>query len=432
MVSHEIRNPLNAMLQCAEEASQLLASLPNSDEILEVVETIQYCGRHQKHIVDDVLTISKLDSNLLTLSPEEVMPVSILDRVEKIFTSDFRSGGIEVTHEARGDCDTHYLMDASRVLQIMINLVGNACKFLKDRPIRKLILSVHTSSEVPHLTTMEYVPSAWQRQESSVQTDWGSRDPIYVHYSVTDTGPGLTAEEMSSLFARFKQASPRTHAQYGGSGLGLFISRQLAEMHGGRIGISSNLEKGSTFAFYVKAYKIVSRNSTNSTPVRDVHTDPMATINSLEPRFIRRHSTKPSDIQILVVEDNLVNQKVLQRQLARIGFHVLTANHGEEALSVVKQSYSWHENTNKQAHWVSIILCDLEMPVMDGLTCAAHIRQWQREGKLDRHIPMIAVTGNAREERQTVAMDTGFDQVVTKPYSVPDLVPLIKQLVAEP
>lgn len=188
--------------------------------------------------------------------------------------------------------------------------------------------------------------------------------------SQQDTGRGLDEKEKKLLFQRFSQASPRTHVQYGGSGLGLFISRELTELQGGEIGVSSERGVGSTFAFYVKARRV--NNISHDTPIA-------TTINSLRrnssnasvtlesrrnssgkaehrtsTRGSRRtsaHVTPPptkavslldhTKLKLLIVEDNLVNQRVLQRQLTHLGFQTEVANHGGEALDFLKTTKFW-------------------------------------------------------------------------------------------
>lgn len=451
MVSHEMRNPLNAIIQCAEEASQLIEghttkeckpmSVQEAAASLDAVNTILYCGHHQKQIIDDVLTISKLDSNLLTLCPTETRPAAIAQQALQIYNSSTRASDIDVsvTQDQNGMRET-VMLDAGRILQILINLVGNAIKFLKNRPTRKLNVVVKTTRERPAPAEVTFVPSGSRRRDFSNPPGWEERRTCFVYYSIIDTGPGLSQEETNDLFGRFKQASPRTHAQYGGSGLGLFISRELAELHGGEIGLSSVPGKGSTFAFYVQGYV-----PTQSGGVPAVIPDVKAVIESnlsslaasVQPsiertdpvNFSDNEQTKPNT-SVLVVEDNQINQNVLVRQLKRAGFGTFTADNGEEALARIRES-TWYtaersDNDAKQTA-LSMVLCDLEMPVMDGLTCVKKVREMQRAGLLE-HVPMVAVTGNARSEQVQNARDAGFDDVVCKPYSIAKLVPLIKEM----
>lgn len=461
MVSHEMRNPLNAMLQCAEETSQLIEKLRDRikidtetstifNDLEDMINTLLYCGAHQKQLIDDVLTLSKLDSKLLTIYPAKVYPKILLDQAIKVFSSEIRASEIQVftslNDSVRGseEVETPAIMvDSNRIMQILINLISNAVKFTREREKRELHINVHISQERQSIGALNYVSSGHQRADPTMKVEWGNGEPIYLYYSVRDTGPGLTEQEMTSLFTRFKQASPRTHVTYGGSGLGLFISRELTELHGGEIGMTSGVDVGSTFGFYVKGRRHLPRreslrSSSSPRPVPQQDRE-IYTVGRTKPGTIPVsvfHSPPqpdpPPPLHVLVVEDNDINRRVLKRQLEKLGYQVTTAIHGAEALAVVKTSTWWRGDRTKEDTQLleaydarprlSVILCDLEMPVMDGITCVRQIRQWQQEGLLHDNVPVIAVTGNARAETTLLATQSDFDHVVSKPYSFKTLV----------
>ncbi len=139
---------------------------------------------------------------------------------------------------------------------------------------------------------------------------------------------------------------------------------------------------------------------------------------------------KNTKLSILVVEDNLVNQKVLCKQLRNYGYAVYAANHGGEALTFLEETKYWKAN-EKDGKDLSVILMDTEMPVMDGLTCVRKIRKLQREGIIIRHIPIISVTANARNEQIDIARSSGMDDVVSKPFRVAELLPKMQVLVQQ-
>lgn len=452
MVSHEMRNPLSAIIQCAEEASQIIEphafekskpmTVDEATTSLDAVNTILYCGYHQKQIIDDVLTVSKLDSNLLTLAPTETKPLSIAQQALQIYTPETRASKIQVSVNTRQDTPYHSVMiDSGRVLQILINLVGNAVKFMKGRAKRVLGINISVSTERPSTEEVGYVASTQRR--SGLANPAPGQQTVFVYYSIDDTGPGLTKHETETLFGRFRQASPRTHAQYGGSGLGLFISRELAELHGGEIGLKSEPGVGSTFAFYVQGYLPLQATSPASPrPLSSlspkIHPATLsAASQSRDPTIDPTdRTTTPDDnsaLTVLIVEDNVINQNVLNRQLKRAGFKTTTADHGQEALARLRDSNLRKDrsDTPSDVPSVSVVLCDLEMPVMDGMTCVKRVREMEGQGLL-AHVPMVAVTGNARYEQVQAARDAGFDDVVCKPYSIAKLVPLIKVLAERP
>jgi CheY-like chemotaxis protein len=246
----------------------------------------------------------------------------------------------------------------------------------------------------------------------------------------------LTPEEKKKLFNRFAQASPRTHVQYGGSGLGLFISRQLTELQGGEIGVASESGVGSTFAFYVKARRAGSDQNreamrirldsdvqSNARPATTMTTDiksapePALPILKHNPSSDHKPESDPARWHVLIVEDNLVNQRILAQQLRKLGSTVHVANHGSEALDLIRETvhYKGREADGKQ---LSVVLMDLEMPVMDGLTCVRKIREMEASGLIKGHLPIIAVTANARSEQVLMAKETGMDDVMPKPFRI--------------
>jgi CheY-like chemotaxis protein len=312
--------------------------------------------------------------------------------------------------------------------------------------------------------------------------DWKRGSTLYLQFSVADTGRGLSDEEKSNLFARFSQASPRTHIHYGGSGLGLFISRRLTELQGGSIGLASTLNQGSTFSFYIKVRRTrvpnVRRSSLPTTFPEDIrhrqngedHVDgkphtgrpnavprresaahptvPPEAIGPPSPPFEQLERTKSNiseTLHVLVVEDNLVNQKVLAKQLRNLGCVVNVANHGGEALEFLKKTTHWSQDA-EHIHVptteppvslpdlplpldLHLVLMDWEMPIMNGLTATTRIRELEREGMLSARVPVIGITANVRQQQIQTALEAGMDDVVGKPFRVKELVERMKGVV---
>ncbi|KAF1348960.1 CheY-like superfamily [Delphinella strobiligena] len=386
------------------------------------------CAQHQKTIVDDILTLSKLDASLVVLAPDICQVPPILQKALKIFDSQLKSAHIESSiqiHNSFLNLGVDYVMlDSGRVLQIIINLLGNAVKFVSHSPIRRIVLALAASKTAPkgeQSGTAFLVPRKRSRTASNASLDLPLRDDdqeIFIQFSVEDTGPGMTEDEISNLFHRFAQASPKTYNKYGGSGLGLYISRQLTELHGGQIGLRSNPGLGSTFSFYIKAKR--------AAPPRSETEQDSANILALMNRVHLNEEKSTKELHILLVEDNKINQRVVAQQLKRAGCpQVHTADHGVEALSFLVTQKSSSGNSTPP----SLILLDVEMPVMDGLTAARRIREMEKTGELTQHIPIIAITANARKEQITAALEAGMDEVVTKPFRIADLVPRIEAMV---
>ncbi|KAM0284260.1 hypothetical protein ACHAQH_002050 [Verticillium albo-atrum] len=470
ITSHEMRNPLSAILQCADEIANTTARYRDHPDIqpvqalldvcTEAANTINLCASHQHRIVDDILTLSKLDSQLLLVTPVDTHPVNIVENVLKMFEAEVQAHDIELqfsTLPAYTDYGIEWVrLDPSRLRQVLINLMTNAIKFTQNRKERRISLTLTASRDLAEVKeTSLYFPTRRDdlRNLTSSDKDWGDGDEMNLHFSVQDTGPGLREEEKKILFQRFSQASPRTHVQYGGSGLGLFISRMLTELQGGQIGVVSKEGLGSTFSFFVKCRKTATPMEESSVPANRAARPGRGSTPTTPPpptKMIRRPSHRPptdassspgpvpaagptpskTGHDVLIVEDNIVNQKVLQRQLKNCGNVTHVANHGGEALDALKKCRFWTGQEGAGYH-LSVILMDLEMPVMDGMTCARRIRELERDGVLINHIPIIAVTAYARPEQIEDAKAAGIDDVISKPFRIPDLTAKMNELVSK-
>lgn len=441
ITSHEMRNPLSAILQCADQIANNISAFTShkdKDELenllegcLDAANTINLCASHQKRIVDDILTLSKLDSNLLAVAPANVQPVKVVQSTLKMFEPELVAHDIEFEFNVDDSFEQHGILwaklDPSRLNQVLINLMTNAIKFTQGRERRNIIVNIGASKDLSEVTKtgVLYFDRIHNQRAPSMdiddETEWGTGEVYNIHCSVEDTGPGLAEEEMKLLFQRFQQATPRTHVQYGGSGLGLFISRILTEMQGGQIGVSSTAGVGSKFNFYIQCRKCVDAPATHDhiSPFkigRKVMPPPISPGTAPKPndRTLSRSSSlsgKRSLFDVLIVEDNIVNQKVLQRQLRHCGNNTFVANHGFEALQTLQKSRFW-AGQEQDGVDISVILMDLEMPVMDGMTCARKIRELEREGTIVTHIPIIAVTAYARPEQIESAKAAGIVSLI--------------------
>ena len=271
--------------------------------------------------------------------------------------------------------------------------------------------------------SVDYFPQRATSKNSAIQYDDNHGEVIYLTIAVTDTGKGLSPDEKVRLFQRFVQGSPKTHVEYGGSGLGLFISRQITEMMGGEIGVASEEGRGSTFMFFMKTQIVEESKGTKGYNLQFDSIGPDA-----DPSRVRFGSMssmdEPGISKILIVEDNLVNQKVLSKQLKNRGYVVVAANHGGEALEKLYKTTSYVGGGDEDDF--DVILMDIEMPYMDGLSCVRHIRDLEANGKLKAHIPVVGVTANVRIEHVKAAMEAGMDGVTTKPYRMDELVAQMK------
>ncbi|KAF2446221.1 two component histidine kinase 1 [Karstenula rhodostoma CBS 690.94] len=568
MVSHEIRNPLSAVMHLAEEVKEIARDIGDNhksiksqiDDILDAADTILLCVSHQNTLVDDILSFSKLDSMMLSLVPREVKPKWEFSRALKVFNSEFKAKGIKFHYAMDYSYDDMHMdvviADCNRMKQVLVNLITNAIKFTarKDGD-RQISVSMGASVERPS----SYPPNILFFSndndafhiDSTMTSEWGGGPVMYLMVAVKDTGIGINKEGQAKLFERFRQATPKTQEKYGGSGLGLFISRKLCQLHGGDIGVSSKSGEGSTFGFYFKVRRPIgspgedrppfsarssssssanqpaqasrpsySRANSNLRRINELENDPGAsdemkkekdakqnperpsprTLTSNEginpeemnmnesirhppteyhpeahPEAIRdqrfketaqvaeqvaeRHSpssyetenrlslgeTKrqalhsrdrseadrkdPSDSRstVLLVEDNLINQKVLRRQLQGKGFEVFVANNGQEAIDAVNQRGKGTPGEPVPRNYFDCILMDQEMPIKDGNAATIEIRDLQDAGQAG-YSPILGVSANVREAQTKSMLDAGMDAVISKPYKVEDLVAKIKSL----
>jgi signal transduction histidine kinase len=257
MTSHELRNPLSAIVQCAESAittlqhittKQVPSPLTDNDarvfdeeisSCLDAIQTIVSCSAHAKRIIDDVLTLSKLDSNLILITPVRVQPTVVVHNAIKMFMIECQQNGITLEFQKDASIEEFgwIRLDPSRLLQILINLLyvchccpysrfrltvcsTNAIKFTKDRPVKKITVELGASWARPTAAWHSIVFSSDDEPEIDLlnQAGWGIGARAHLWVKVTDTGCGMAEHEQKDLFTRFKQASPRTHIKYGGSG----------------------------------------------------------------------------------------------------------------------------------------------------------------------------------------------------------------------
>ncbi|KAF7596988.1 hypothetical protein BBP40_011354 [Aspergillus hancockii] len=497
MISHEVRNPLSAILHCTEdilEAVQQENQEISFPAIAQAAETISLCVAHQKKIVDDVLTFSKLDAEMLTLSPRLGQPRRHFATSMTMFRPEMRKHEIDFEYKldnSYADCGVEWVIaDLDRMSQVLVNIICNAIKFTaRSDHEKKISVYMGASQERP----TSYPPNvvffssgdAALGLDATHRPEWGKGEVAYIMVAVKDTGIGISAEAQKRLFERFNQATPRTETIYGGSGLGLNVSRRLCHLHGGEIGVNSMEGQGSTFGFFFTVRRSVevprketplgdkeiddlcrdvqalSNEVTKGTPeitnpaipknpqithLKEVapsaskdeswqHTAKIAydagqtevlrhspSIGKLaddqtSPQLPQSTSEQPDPgkgRRILVVEDNVINQRIVARKVASWGFCVTAVSNGREAVDAVRQNA------------FDCILMDQAMPVMDGNSATRAIRDLEKDS--GAHIPILGVTANVRTEQQAEMLDAGMDEVIHKPYRMQDLCQKIQQV----
>ena len=477
IVSHEMRNPLSAIMHCADSivaTSQQYKALPPEkrtkqkcedalEEAVSAAQIVEVCAKHQRHILDSVLTLGRLESSLLSITPEPVSITSFCESVLSMFKKEVQKTKIDLSLQQHHSYATlnvdQVLADPTRLTQIIVNLMTNAIKFVRNEPRKAIAVTYGGCATAPRATfpdAIHWAPRGDHAQDATRRDSWGDNEQIYITFQVRDTGIGVDANQRNKIFARFNQANVKTHVFYGGSGLGLFVSKQLAERQGGEIGVMQNEDgPGSTFAFYVRVRRAQRPQTpatveTASTPLpKPVNDEPRSNSHALPvlvkqeiselptarskavaldsaagtdsitsshhalvtstalvtpPIRLTKSSVSPippskeETIHVLLVEDNIINQQVLRKQLVRHGCVVHVANHGIEALQHISQMQC-HAMHQQDGVPIDVILMDVQMPVMGGVECTKEIRRLQREGTITRHVPVIAVTANTRAEQ---------------------------------
>ncbi|WVQ94712.1 hypothetical protein IAU59_001792 [Kwoniella sp. CBS 9459] len=462
LTSHEIRTPVSAILQCSSLVKENLMTLMDQlrgcgttgfkptqellddlDEDVEALESIYQCGLVQERIAGDVLSLARIQLDMLSLYDIEVDLRKEAKKVSSVFASEAKMKKIDLQLRFGETLEASKIMciktDPVRLGQVVTNLISNAIRFTSASDLRRITVRYDVSFIPPAedscaLPTSIGLPSSLPADEDT---------PIWLFVSVTDTGPGMSPKELAVLFKRFAQGNKMIHTKYGGSGLGLFICRKITELLGGRIEVLSQLGEGSVFRFFIKTRTVAPPSAlaaymeATSLNALKSPSGPISRSMTISPSIASTPSsasapTPPLEGEgehILIVEDNIINQTVLKRQIVKAGLTCDVANNGLEALNLIRENYrqTRRGDPNSRKRPYDVVLMDLEMPVMDGLTAIKELREAESNGTLPRNM-VIALTGNARQGQIDHALEAGMDDVVIKPYVLKNLLTKIRAM----
>jgi len=377
-MSHEIRTPFQGL----KGMLALLAGTRLDEQQASYLRTASGSADHLLTLLNDILDMSRLESGRVALEEAPVALGDLLGEVDALMRPQAQLKGLSFRIETSPDVPQRVLLDATRVRQVLFNLMANAIKFTERGQVS---LSVRCT------------PSAAEGAPDDGAAALGS-GRLKVDFVVTDTGIGMDALTLSRLFQRFSQGDESRSRRFGGTGLGLEISRSLARLMGGDIAVSSQLGSGSCFVFTVPLSVV----SVVSVPSELSQAAPAP----VEPAPVAQ-GWQGRSLQVLVAEDNEVNRMVMEAILSGMGHAVGFAENGEQAVSLASER-DW-----------DIVLMDLHMPIMDGLEATRAIRAQSHARRAA--VPIVALTADVFPETRQRCEAAGAQEFLTKPVDTAEL-----------
>ncbi|NJI72265.1 response regulator [Sphingobacterium kitahiroshimense] len=357
-MSHEIRTPLSGILGFTNLLQKRKLDATSS----EFVSSIQQSGESLMTIINDILDLSKIEAGMMRITSGTFSINGLLNSVETLFTVRAKEKGLSISSKVGPSIPDTLIGDATRLTQILVNLIGNAIKFTKQGSIH---IEIYNKSR--------------------------SENEVVVGFNISDTGIGIDKEKLSEVFERFNQGEDSITRNYGGTGLGLSIVKNLVLLQHGDIEVQSEQGKGTIFKFFIP-YGIAKEQ--------------LVTVPHIDTDYFKDQSYVP--LHILVVDDNTMNQSLMKHMLGQWNVDFEIVSNGQEAVDYLKNKHS------------DLILMDLQMPQLDGYAATQHIRD-----VLQLDIPIIAMTAHALAGEREKCLSRGMNEYLSKPINQEELFKLI-------
>lgn len=357
-MSHEIRTPLSGILGF----TNLLQKRPLDETSKEFVSSIQRSGENLMAIINDILDLSKIEAGMMRITKGIFSINGLVNSVETFFVERAKEKGLTISSKIDISIPDTLNGDATRLTQILVNLIGNAIKFTHQGNINIEI---------------------YNKQQTE--------NEVIVGFKVSDTGIGIDKEKLIEVFERFNQGEDSTTRNYGGTGLGLSIVKSLIQLQNGDIEVISEQGKGTTFHFYIPY--TIAKEQINVIP--KVDTD-----------YFKDKTNAP--LKVLIVDDNAINQSLMKHLLSQWNIDFETANNGLEAVEFLRNNDC------------DLVLMDIQMPQMDGYVATQTIRE-----ELKLNTPIIAMTAHALAGERERCMSRGMNEYISKPIKEDELFKLI-------
>jgi len=367
-MSHDIRTPMTGVLGMAE----VLAETPLSSEQQQHLDTMRSSGESMLEIIDSILNFAKVEAGKMEPRPVAFDPAALVRQSAELFRARAAVNGVALRCHTDAPARCRLIGDSALIGRTLTNLVGNAVKFTEYGEI-SVVLTIASSATAGHATAQ---------------------------FEVCDSGIGISAEDRGRLFRPFTQADRSTRRRFGGTGLGLALSKNMVELLGGDLRVDSTLGKGSRFYFTLDLALAPATTSAET-----------AAANALPQELPLLQGC------VLLAEDHPVNRKVLERMLKKYAIEVRHAVDGNEALA------RWREGG------IDLIFMDCHMPDMDGYEATAAIRRDESAGNM-QHTPIIALTANALVGDARVCLEAGMDGYTSKPVRLGRMTRLLMRYLA--